>query len=51
MFRFVKIVPGIVLQSSSFSQFDHLRMLNFGCLKGEKNRFFGYNFLTEDYNL
>ena len=24
MFRFAKIVPGIVLQSSSFSQLDHL---------------------------
>ena len=25
-------------------------MLTFGHLKGEKNRFFSYNFLKEDYN-
>ena len=42
MFRFAKIVLGIVLQSSSFSQ-----LLNFGRLKGEKTGFSVITFLRK----
>ena len=44
---------GNFLDHKKFKQFLTIGpfMLTFGHLKGEKNRFFSYNFLTEDYNL